>query len=173
MGTAGYMSPEQVRGENLDARTDLFSFGLVLYEIATGKRAFTGDTWPAFREAILEQMPDAPRRINPKIPAKLEAVIKKALEKNRDVRYQTASEMRADLENLQRQLAPKHLSRPWVVRSRLKSNYDNSPPTPQRTRLSAVRSHRTANTWLIPMRRECTSSSLRRGRRGLFPAQKD
>ena len=117
MGTAGYMSPEQVRGENLDARTDLFSFGLVLYEIATGKRAFTGDTWPAFREAILEQMPDAPRRINPKIPAKLEAVIKKALEKNRDVRYQTASEMRADLENLQRQLAPKHLSRPWVVAS--------------------------------------------------------
>ena len=197
MGTAGYMSPEQVRGENLDARSDLFSFGLALYEMATGKRAFTGDTWPAFQEAILRRTPDAPRKINPNIPAELEAVIKKALEKNRDVRYQTASEMRADLENLQQQLAPKHLPRRWAVasgiiltllvaatvfllnghrklfQSRLKSNYDNSPPTPQRTLLSAVRCHRTADTWLIPMRRECTSSSLRRGRRGLFPAQKD
>ena len=115
MGTAGYMSPEQVRGENLDARTDLFSFGLALYEMATGKRAFTGDTWPAFQEAILRRMPDAPRKINPDIPAELEEVIKKALEKNRDVRYQTASEMRSDLENLQQKLAPKHLPRWWVV----------------------------------------------------------
>ena len=115
MGTAGYMSPEQVLGENLDARTDLFSFGLVLYEMATGKRAFTGDTWLALQEAILRQMPDSARGINPKVPAKLEAVIKKALEKNREARYQSASEMRAELESLQRQLTPKHLPRAWVV----------------------------------------------------------
>src|SRR5437660_92295 len=115
MGTAGYMSPEQVLGENLDARTDLFSFGLVLYEMATGKRAFTGDTWLALQEAILRQMPDSARGINPKVPAKLEAVIKKALEKNREARYQSASEMRAELETLQRQLTPKHLPRAWVV----------------------------------------------------------
>ena len=110
MGTAGYMSPEQVRGENLDARTDLFSFGLVLYEMATGKRAFTGDTWPALQEAILRRTPDPVRRVNPEVPAKLEAIIKKALEKNREGRYQAASDMRTDLETLQRQVLPKRLS---------------------------------------------------------------
>ena len=115
VGTAAYMSPEQVRGENLDARTDLFSFGLVLYELATGKRAFTGDTWPALQEAILRQVPDPARGVNPRIPAKLEAVIKKALEKNREARYQSASEMLADLDDLQRQLAPKHLPRAWAL----------------------------------------------------------
>jgi eukaryotic-like serine/threonine-protein kinase len=115
VGTAAYMSPEQVRGENLDARTDLFSFGLVLYEIATGKRAFTGDTWPALQEAILRQVPDPARGVNPKIPAKLEGVLKKALEKNRETRYQSASEMRVDLENLQRQMSPKRLPLRWAV----------------------------------------------------------
>jgi serine/threonine protein kinase len=115
MGTAGYMSPEQARGEKLDARTDLFSFGLVLYEIATGKRAFTGDTWPALQEAILKQVPDSARGVNPKIPAKLEGVIKKALEKNREARYQSASEMLGDLENLQSQMSPKRLPLRWVV----------------------------------------------------------
>jgi serine/threonine protein kinase len=72
MGTAGYMSPEQVRGETLNARTDLFSFGLVLYEMATGKRAFTGDTWPTLQEAILRQMPGPPRKANPAVPTKIE-----------------------------------------------------------------------------------------------------
>jgi len=115
VGTAAYMSPEQVRGENLDARTDLFSFGLVLYEIATGKRAFTGDTWPALQEAILREVPDPARGVNPKIPAKLERVIKKALEKNREARYQSASEMLGDLENLQSQMAPKLLPLRWAV----------------------------------------------------------
>ena len=115
VGTAAYMSPEQVRGENLDARTDLFSFGLVLYEMATGKRAFTGDTWPALQEAILRQVPDPARGVNPKVPAKLEAVIKKALEKNREARYPSASEMLADLENLQWQMVPKRLPLRWAV----------------------------------------------------------
>jgi len=97
MGTAGYMSPEQVRGEKLDARTDLFSFGLVLYEMATGQRAFKGDAGPALQNAILNQTSTPVRELNPKLPAKLEQIIMKALEKDRATRYQTAAEMRADL----------------------------------------------------------------------------
>jgi serine/threonine protein kinase len=115
MGTAGYMSPEQVRGEELDARTDLFSFGLVLYEMATGKRAFGGDTGPALREAILNQMPSPAREVNPELPVKLEQVISKALEKDREARYQSAAEIRADLEILKRQMETRHLPRSWVV----------------------------------------------------------
>jgi len=115
MGTAGYMSPEQVRGETLDARTDLFSFGLVLYEMATGKRAFKGDTGPALQEAILKQLPTEARGVNPDVPARLETIINKALEKDRAARYQTASALRADLEDLQRQLAPKRLPRAWAT----------------------------------------------------------
>jgi serine/threonine protein kinase len=79
MGTAGYMSPEQVRGEKLDARTDLFSFGSVLYEMATGKRAFTSDTGPMLQEAILEQVPIPVRKVSPELHAKLEGIIHKAL----------------------------------------------------------------------------------------------
>jgi serine/threonine protein kinase len=108
MGTAGYMSPEQVRGEKLDARTDLFSFGLVLYEMATGKRAFAGDTGPELQEGILSQMPSPAREMNPKLPAKLETIIGRALEKDRLARYQSAAEMRADLQALQQELAPRH-----------------------------------------------------------------
>jgi len=115
VGTAAYMSPEQVRGDRVDSRTDIFSFGLVLYELATGKRAFGGTTWPVLREAVLRGTPKPVRGLNPEVPTKLEAVIKKALEKNRDTRYQTASEMRADLENLQRQLAPRRLPRRWAA----------------------------------------------------------
>jgi serine/threonine protein kinase/dipeptidyl aminopeptidase/acylaminoacyl peptidase len=108
IGTAGYMSPEQVRGKKLDARTDLFSFGLVLYEMATGKRAFVGDTAPELQEAIISRMPIAAREVNPKLPAKLEKVIGRALEKDRAGRYQSASEMRIDLETLQREIEPRH-----------------------------------------------------------------
>ncbi len=100
MGTAGYMSPEQVRGEKLDARTDLFSFGLVLYEMATGQRAFTGDTRPVLQQAILQQIPAPVRNLNPAIPAKLERIITRAIEKDRNARYQTAAELRADLEEV-------------------------------------------------------------------------
>jgi serine/threonine protein kinase len=105
MGTAGHMSPEQARGEKLDARTDLFSFGLVLYEMATGKRAFTGDTGRVRQEAILKQVPRRPRDVNLKLPAKLEKIIGRALEKERNARYQSASEMRAALESLEREIA--------------------------------------------------------------------
>jgi Tol biopolymer transport system component len=110
MGTAGYMSPEQVRGEKLDARTDLFSFGLVLYEMAAGKRAFKGDTGPILQEAILKQLPIPLREVNPELPPKLEEIINKALEKNREARYQTASEMRAEIEALKQEMEPNRRS---------------------------------------------------------------
>jgi len=115
VGTAGYMSPEQVRGEIVDARTDIFSFGLVLYEMATGKRAFGGRTWPELEEAVLGGIPKAVRALSPEIPLELENAINKAIEKDREARYQTAAEMRAELEDLQRQLVPKHLPRTWTL----------------------------------------------------------
>ncbi len=97
MGTAPYMSPEQVRGEKLDARTDLFSFGLVIYEMATGKQAFSGDTAPALHEAILNRTPVEAREFNHELPPRLEEIIDRALEKDRNFRYQSAAEMRTDL----------------------------------------------------------------------------
>jgi serine/threonine protein kinase/dipeptidyl aminopeptidase/acylaminoacyl peptidase len=104
IGTAGYMSPEQVRGEKLDVRTDLFSVGLVLYEMATGQRAFAANTATLTHAAILNDTPTAVRDLNVQIPASLEAVIGKALEKDRELRYQAASEIRADLKRLKRDI---------------------------------------------------------------------
>jgi Tol biopolymer transport system component/DNA-binding winged helix-turn-helix (wHTH) protein len=103
MGTAGYMSPEQVRGEKLDTRTDLFSFGLVLYEMATGQRAFSGQTAEMVRDAIVHQPQVSVHELNSKLPPELETVINKALEKERQVRYQAATEMGAELRRLQRE----------------------------------------------------------------------
>jgi serine/threonine protein kinase/dipeptidyl aminopeptidase/acylaminoacyl peptidase len=100
VGTASYMSPEQVRGEKLDARTDLFSCGLVLYEMATGQQAFAGDTAAEIHEGILCRNALPARHLNPGLPLKLEGIIAKALEKDRDARYQQASEMHADLSRL-------------------------------------------------------------------------
>jgi eukaryotic-like serine/threonine-protein kinase len=101
IGTAGYMSPEQIRKERLDARTDLFSFGLVLYEMAIGQRPFTGQTAEAVHHAILHDAPAAAHDVNPAIPPRLEAVIAKALEKDRTQRYQSAAAMGQDLQELQ------------------------------------------------------------------------
>jgi serine/threonine protein kinase len=119
-GTRGYMSPEQVRKEKLDDRTDLFSFGLVLYEMAAGRRAFTGETTSVVHDAILNQTPTAVHDVNSAVPRGLDAVIAKALEKDRSQRYQSAAEMHADLERVRREMHPvRRRLRGWLASAAL------------------------------------------------------
>ena len=104
VGTLAYMSPEQARGQRLDGRSDIFALGVVLYEMATGKRAFFGDTTAVIFDQILNRAPESVMRLNPRVPTELERIIEKALEKDRELRYQTSSELRTDLRRLKRDL---------------------------------------------------------------------
>ncbi len=147
LGTTGYMSPEQVEGLKLDARTDLFCFGLVLYELTTGKRAFGGGTKESFREAVLHEAPVPMHELNPLVPPKLEAIITRCLEKDRNQRYQDASDLRNDLKQMRREMSALQLSKALVAERIAEAT--KKPPPPASEEITEPPERRPRTKWIV------------------------